>query len=406
MELLKRLKRLIIINLVNFFIIITFTINVIILNVFWIDINSLDLVEKNVILWFIMVINWLLIITSIKIFYDNPIINLVYNIKKSLISKEKIDLRKSVNPDINYITSFFLQFLNSFKNIKSDFLRWKEIKWEVELAREIQEKLLNKKIVPPPSLEIIAKSKPMLEIWWDSYDVIQSSDNYYIYVWDATGHWVWAWFIMVMVNALISMITKVFVSWAQILTKTNEVIKPRVKANLLMTMLLLRWNEKEKRLFMTWAGHEHLIIYKDKLKKCFSIKSWWLALWMIKDIEKMIKEQEIKFEENDIIVLYSDWITDSINNQPIKPWEKKERFWEERIIKAIENSPKAKTKDYKTAKSVFNNITIELSKFMWYKYIQIDDMTLVTIQYKPKDYSSENDYSENISNEFITEWKW
>jgi serine phosphatase RsbU (regulator of sigma subunit) len=34
---------------------------------------------------------------------------------------------------------------------------------------------------------------------------------------------------------------------------------------------------------------------------------------MLKDIKKMIKEQEIKFEKNDIIVLYSDGVTEAIN---------------------------------------------------------------------------------------------
>ncbi|MDR3150820.1 MAG: hypothetical protein LBU14_04415 [Candidatus Peribacteria bacterium] len=54
-----------------------------------------------------------------------------------------------------------------------------------------------------------------------------------------------------MVNALISAISKIYKSGADILIKTNSELKPRVKANLLMSMLLLRWNEKEKRLFMT-----------------------------------------------------------------------------------------------------------------------------------------------------------
>jgi len=38
-----------------------------------------------------------------------------------------------------------------------------------------------------------------------------------------------------------------------------------------------------------------------------------MALGMTKDISKILKEQEIKFEKNDIIVLYSDGITESIN---------------------------------------------------------------------------------------------
>jgi hypothetical protein len=40
-----------------------------------------------------------------------------------------------------------------------------------------------------------------------------------------------------------------------------------------MTLLMLRWNEEEKRLFMTGAGHEYLMIYKHNLQKCFLVKS-------------------------------------------------------------------------------------------------------------------------------------
>ncbi|USN59280.1 MAG: serine/threonine-protein phosphatase [Candidatus Peribacteria bacterium] len=178
---------------------------------------------------------------------------------------------------------------------------------------EIQEKILTKKMISIPSLDIVARSKPAAEIGGDSYDIIQSNDNYYIYVGDATGHGVGAGFIMMMVNALVSGFSKTFTSGAHILTSTNEILKPRVKANLLMSLLLVRWNESEKRLFMTGAGHEYLIIYKHALGKCFKIKSGGVALGMIKNIEKLVKEQEIRFEPNDIIVLYSDGITESIN---------------------------------------------------------------------------------------------
>jgi|TARA_Y100001960_G_C14202990_1_gene600529 hypothetical protein len=57
------------------------------------------------------------------------------------------------------------------------------------------------------------------------------------------------------------------------LAKTNEVLKPRVKANLLMSLLMIRWDEQEKRMFMTGAGHEYLMIYKHDQNKCFRIKS-------------------------------------------------------------------------------------------------------------------------------------
>jgi serine phosphatase RsbU (regulator of sigma subunit) len=349
----------------------------------------------------------IIILTIINNAYKKPIYELtnqVINFMSWSSKWEKININTNYsNPNIRIVLRFFDGMLNSLKNIKDEFLSWKAIKWEVQLATELQEKLLNKKLEEIPSLNVIAKSKPAWEIGWDSYDIIKWNDDYYVYVWDATGHWVWAWFVMVMVNALVSWFSKVFKRWNEILANTNEILKPRVKSNILMTLLLLRWNEAEKRLFMTWAGHEYLIVYKHNLNKCFKIKSWWLALGMTKNVHKILKEQEIRFELNDIVVLYTDWITECIN-QNKKDWNEV-MFWEQRLIDAIEKSPTIPWAWIKTARWVFNNITIELSKFLWYKHRQYDDITLVVIHYNWGK-SIVNDFSEDISKDFITEWNW
>lgn len=339
--------------------------------------------------------------------YVEPINELNKHIENFISWKSKwiqINVKTNyANPNIRIVLKFFDVILNSLKNIKEEFLSGKAIKWEVQLATELQDKLLHKKLEQIPSLDIIAKSKPAWEIGGDSYDIIKWMNDYYIYVWDATGHWVWAWFVMVMVNALVSGFSKIFKKWNEILANTNEILKPRVKSNILMTLLLLRWNESEKRLFMTWAWHEYLVVYKNNLDKCFLLKSGWLALWMTKDIHKILKEQEIKFEKDDIAVLYTDWITESINKSE-KDWTEV-MFGEQRIIEAIQKAPRIMWQNKKTARSVFNNITIELSRFMWYKHRQFDDITLVVVHYKWEN-KIENDFSEDIEEDFITEWNW
>lgn len=396
--------KIIIIKLILLVIIITFA---------FITINSenilKDFASKNTILFAVIFLEYFLIILFIRFFYEKPISNLVTAIKFFLWwESEKSDryMNKTMNNDINYIINFFKKVIFSLKDIKDEFFHGKEIKSEVSLAKEIQEKMLGKKIIDVPSLNIVMSSKPAWEVGWDSYDIIKSddSDNYYIYVWDATGHWVWAWFIMTMVNTLIEWFVKNYKSWSDILSKTNQVLKPRLKANLLMSLLMVRWNEKEKRVFMTWAGHEYLMIYKQNIKKTFKIKSWWVALWMIKDISKILKEIEIKIEPGDIIVLYSDWITEALN-KAVKDWTEK-LFWEDRLVEAIQNAPEIPWEWYKTSISVYKSISIALSKFMWYKYKQFDDITLWVIQYKPENYKPEKDFSKDIDEQFITEWKW
>lgn len=360
-----------------------------------------------IIWWTLFFIEALIIISMITSFYQKPISELNTHINDFISWKSKwesINVNTNYsNPNIRFILKFFDVILNSLKNIKEEFLSWKAIKWEVQLAWELQEKLLHKKFENIPSLDLVAKSKPAWEVWWDSYDIIKEWDNYYIYVWDATGHWVWAWFVMVMVNALVSWFAKIFKSWSHILAYTNEILKPRIKSNILMTVLMVRWNEVEKKFFMTWAGHEYLMVYKHSQNKCFLVKSWWMALWMTKNVHKILKEQEIKFELNDIAVLYTDWVTEAIN-QNKKNWDE-QMFGEQRLKEAIEKAPTIKWTNIKTARSVFNNITIELSKFMWYKHVQLDDITLVVIHYKWWQ-NITNDVPEEIPETFITEWDW
>lgn len=339
--------------------------------------------------------------------YEKPILELEYTIKKFILGQlknQKIEIESSTNPHLDYVIKFFTKTLNTLKNIKDEFIHGKEIKSEVVLASEIQDKLLKKSLVPIPSLNVIARSRPAGDIGGDSFDVIPQGDNYYIYVGDATGHGVGAGFIMMMVNALISGFSKLSSSGAQILSNTNQILKPRVKANLLMTLLLIRWNEKEKRLFMTGAGHENLVIYKHDRKKCFKIKSGGVALGMIKEIGKLVKEQEIKFEKDDIIVLYSDGVTEAIN-RPKKDGTE-ERFGEDRLLAAIESAPNVISKDFKNASNVFNNITIELSKFMGYKHIQLDDVTLAVIHYRGDDYDTKLDAYVPMPDDLLTEWHW
>lgn len=301
----------------------------------------------------------------------------------------------NINPDIRFITSFFNKSLEILKNFKDEFKAWRVLKSEVEFASEIQKHVLQKRTVVVPSIDIVADSKSATEVGGDSYDIIAQGDNYYMYIGDVTGHGVASGFVMMIVNALISGFSKIVENSSDILIKTNEILKPRVKSNILMTLLMIRWNEREKKMYMTGAGHEYLIIYKAAQKKAFKIKSGWVALGMTKDVSKILKEIQVSVEIGDIVVLYTDGITESRNGKN----ESDLMLGMDRFIEIIENTP------VKTAQGVFNNITIELSKFMGYGHRQFDDITLICMHYKG-DKLVENNVSPEIGSQFITEWNW
>ena len=116
---------------------------------------------------------------------------------------------------------------------------------------------------------------------------------------------------MMMVNALISAFVTEETNGAKILSETNRILKPRIKQNMMMTCVMLRWNEREKKLYYTGAGHEHLLVYKVAEQKVYKVKSGGVALGMVRDSSKVLIEQQILFERGDIIILYTDGITEA-----------------------------------------------------------------------------------------------
>lgn len=50
-------------------------------------------------------------------------------------------------------------------------------------------------------------------------------------------------------------------------------------------------------MYYTGAGHEFILIYKAKEKQIYKVKSGGMAIGMMKNISKTLKEQQISFEK-------------------------------------------------------------------------------------------------------------
>jgi len=217
-------------------------------------------------------------------------------------------------------------------------------------------------------------SRPASEVGGDSYDIIVGKDtNYYVYLGDVTGHGIASGFVMMIVNSLIAGLLLHNDSSAEILASTNAILRPRVRKNMMMSAVMIRWNETEKKLYYTGAGHEYILVYKHVDQTVIKIKSGGVALGMVKDISKILHERNIAFEPEDIVVLY----TDGISEARLRSEKTGILFGVNRIIEAIE-----KTRE-KTAENVFNTITTDLSAFMGYKHVQYDDVSLIVMRYMP-----------------------
>lgn len=160
--------------------------------------------------------------------------------------------QNSWSKGMNYIIGFFVKSLQILKVFKQELRDGRKLRSEVEIASEIQKHVMADESTVIPSLEIALASAPASEVGGDSLDIIPGKNgNYYIYIGDVTGHGVPSGFVMMMVNALVSAFVSGEESSARVLSETNRILKPRIKQNMMMTCVMLRWNETTKSLYYT-----------------------------------------------------------------------------------------------------------------------------------------------------------
>lgn len=300
---------------------------------------------------------------------------------------------------VNDVTLFFQKSLQILRVFKDELRDWRKLRSEVEIASEIQKQSISQEDDIMPGLDIAVWICSASEVGGDSLDVIKGINwNYYLYVWDVTGHWVPSGFVMMMVNALISAFSLKSLSGAEIIAETNKILKPRIKQNMMMTAVMLRWDSIAKKMYFTGAGHEFILVYKAKEKIVYKIKTWGLAIGMMKDISRVVKEQQIAFEKDDILVLYTDGITEA----RYRSEQNGMLFGVDRITESIMKLA------VPTPESVFRQLTLDISAFMGYKHKQYDDITLAVVWYTPEWQDSKilMDIPSRIDPTSITEWNW
>jgi hypothetical protein len=246
--------------------------------------------------------------------YIQPVQKLNQNISRFMIGiDEEPDLEPNTwSRGMNNVISFFIKSLQILRVFKQELRDGRKLRSEVEIASEIQKHVIANEATVVPGLEIAMATCSASEVGGDSLDIIPGKNgNYYMYLGDVTGHGVPSGFVMMMVNALASAFVSMEESSARVLTETNRILKPRIKQNMMMSAVMLRWNEKDHALYYTGAGHEFILVYSRRENKVFKIKSGGVALGMMRDASKLYKEQQIRFEPDDIIILYTDGITEA-----------------------------------------------------------------------------------------------
>ncbi|OQY30075.1 MAG: hypothetical protein B6244_02100 [Candidatus Cloacimonetes bacterium 4572_55] len=201
-------------------------------------------------------------------------------------------------------------------NLYSRVAETKQIESELNIYRKLQMRLIPNRVPLVKGLSIHGSMIPAKEVGGDYYDFIFSKDgteNVGIVIGDVSGKGVSAGLIMMRTRTILHALAASNFSPQQSLIKLNEFLASTVEVGKFMTLLYLLWEPDKRKMSYAAAGHEHILIFKASSGECLCIKSGGIAVGMVDDISALTKEHELDLQTGDVIVLYTDGVTEAEN---------------------------------------------------------------------------------------------
>ncbi len=237
---------------------------------------------------------------------------------------------------------------------------------EMELAKKIQTVLLP---INPAMInyEISASLTPADEVGGDYYDVITVENRDWLVIGDVSGHGVPAGLIMMMVQTSIHSILNESPNMDSI--RLLEVVNKTISENIRRLgeskyMTITVFAKIEEGEFVFSGLHQDILIYRCSTNSVEAIETNGMWIGLDDNIEGMNRADKVKLEVGDVMLLYTDGITEATDS-------KGEMFGDDSLARILNE------KGSSSAMTVHDEILSTLSV-----YNKSDDITLLVIKRK------------------------
>lgn len=227
----------------------------------------------------------------------------------------KIKVKKSVfNDEIDELATEINIMIGNLQTAEKLKLEKEIIKQELAIATQIQQTLLPKKNPDYPFMETYSFYKAAKEVGGDYFDWINiDNDHLGILMADVSGKGVPGSLVMTMTRNIMRSKASLLLDPAEVLKETNATLQPDIKRGMFVTVWYGVLNLKTFQLSFSNAGHTPLLVYKASkgLIEEHKLKGMPLGIAKAVRFNKIVEKKEIFLDKNDIILQYTDGITEA-----------------------------------------------------------------------------------------------
>ncbi|NJL61951.1 MAG: SpoIIE family protein phosphatase [Methylacidiphilales bacterium] len=246
------------------------------------------------------------------------------------------------------------------------------MKQELDITRQVQQMILPKpeELSKIPDLEIAGIMEPASEIGGDYYDIIHHNGQVKIGIGDVTGHGLESGMLMLMVQTAVrTLLINNETNPSKFLDTINRTIYhnvQRMNTDKNMTLSLLDYQDGKVR--VSGQHEEILVIRRGGLVQRVDTVDLGLPIGLEEDIYEFIGYADIHLYPGDLVILYTDGITEAED-------ESSTQYGLKRLIDV------AKAHWQKSAEEVKQAVIDDLKSFIGKKEV-FDDITLVVLKRK------------------------
>lgn len=225
-----------------------------------------------------------------------------------------LDTRVEVRSDdeLGVLARTFNAMTEGLKRAQQELLEKQLLQQELNIAQEIQQGLLPKKIPNIPGYELAAFYAPAKEVGGDLYDFIRVDDlRTAVAVADVSGKSVPGSLGMAMTRSVLRAQALENRSAGEILARTNAVIQPDIRRGMFVTLFYTVLDSAANTLTCANAGHNPAYLMRQG--RVHEIGPEGIALGLVPPAQFFAEELVVELLPGDLIALYTDGVTEAMN---------------------------------------------------------------------------------------------